>query len=239
MKKVLITLLSLCFILPLSAESITFRADSMRGTAGNTNNHTILTGKANVSTSSMTINADSIDMYGTDYRYILAEGNVVGNNTESKLNFTCGKLLFDRTTQIVTLEIGVHLIDEENNVTADAELIEYNQDTQIAIMQINVTLIQKDNLCTSSYAIYQKEKQTLDMSGNPQVTQGTDKFKAQEISLNLSTQEITLDGRVRGSVTSDKSKDKPEESTEQDIAKNNPSEVNQEYLDQQGEPKNE
>ena len=40
---------------------------------------------------------------------------------------------------------------------------------------------------------------------NARITQGEDTFRAQQIALNLDTQEITLDGRVKGSVVDDKS----------------------------------
>ena len=39
------------------------------------------------------------------------------------------------------------------------------------------------------------------MTGNPQVVQGENTFRAQEIILNLDTDEITMDGRVQGTVT--------------------------------------
>jgi lipopolysaccharide export system protein LptA len=40
------------------------------------------------------------------------------------------------------------------------------------------------------------------MNGNPQIQRDTDVFRAREITLNMDTEDITLDGRVRGSVTS-------------------------------------
>ena len=53
----------------------------------------------------------------------------------------------------------------------------------------------------------------LEMTGNPQVVRGKDTFRAQEITFNLDTEEITLDGRVRGSVTeTSESKDNPKTS---------------------------
>lgn len=93
-------------------------------------------------------------------------------------------------------------MDTENNLTADAELIEYNQKSEIAVLQINVSMRQDKNLCTAAYAIYRKNQQMLFMNGNPQIQQDSDIFRAQEIELNIETQEIKLDGRVRGSVTS-------------------------------------
>lgn len=188
------------------AETITFSADSMRGRNGSRTDETKLTGNAFVKTGTMEIKADSITMSGDNFRYITAEGNVDGNNTESEMTFTCGRMRYDRTTKIAILEDTVHLLDTKNDVTADAQIIEYNQDTEVALMQIGVRLLQKDNVCTAAHAIYRKKEQTLDLSGNPKIVQGDDSFRAQEISLNLETDEITLDGRVNGTVTDSKEK---------------------------------
>lgn len=185
----------------LFAEKIVFSADSMSGTAGDKSDTTSLSGNAFVKTETMEITADSIEMKGDNFRYIYATGKITGKNTESNMSFTCDRMKYDRETKIAELENTVHLIDEKNNVTADAQIIDYNQNTEIALMQINVTLKQKDNVCTAAYAVYRKNAQMLEMSGNPKIVQGQDTFRAQEITLNLDTQEITLDGRVSGSVT--------------------------------------
>src|SRR5574344_2229678 len=185
-----------------TAEKITFSADSMSGMTGEKSDYTKLEGNAKVKTESMDISADMIELKGEDFRYIIASGTVKGTNTESKLDFTCDRMTYDRDTKIATLENTVHLVDTEHDVTADAQLIEYNQNTEIAVMQIGVSLKQKDNTCTSAYAIYRKSAQLLDMSGNPKIIQGDNTFRAQTITLNLDTQEITLDGRVQGSVSS-------------------------------------
>ena len=207
---------SFCF-----AEKITFSADSMVGNASEKSDYTRLEGSATVKTDTMEIAADMIELKGDDFRYIVASGTITGSITDSKLDFTCDKLTYDRDTKIATLENTVHLKDNGHDVSADAQLIEYNQNTEIAVMQIGVTLKQKDNTCTSAYAIYRKEAQLLDMSGNPKIVQGDNTFRAQTITLNLDTQEITLDGRVQGSVTSKKnstSTDKPKDEAGTDSA---------------------
>lgn len=200
-------LASLFTTLPLigaSADKITFQADSMTGVSGSKTDETKLSGNAFVKTSTMEIKAEVITLDGEDFRYITAEGTVEGKNTETSMDFTCGKLRFDRQTKIARLEDSVHMVDTENDVSADAQIIEYNQNKEIATMQIGVTLKQKNNTCTSAFAIYRKGAQMLEMSGNPKIVQGEDTFRAQEIILDLKSQEITLSGRVSGTVTDSK-----------------------------------
>ena len=195
---------ALFFKNPLFAEEIKFSADSMTGVSGSKTDETRLSGNAFVKTATMEIKADTITLDGEDFRYITAEGSVEGKNTETKMDFTCGRLRYDRSTKLARLEDTVHMVDLENNVTIDSQIIEYNQNKEIATMQIGVTLKQKNNTCTSAFAIYRKSAQMLEMSGNPKIVQGDDTFRAQEIILNLNSQEITLSGRVSGSVTDSK-----------------------------------
>ena len=164
-------------------------------------------GNARVNTETLKIEADKIELSGKNFKIITATGSVKGSNSKTKMEWTCQKLTYNRDTKIAILENMVHLIDSENSVTADAEIIEYDEQKKTAIMQISVNLVQKDNTCTAAYAVYNQESQMLKMRGNPRVTQGKDVFRAQEIELNLKTEEITLSGRVQGSVTTEEKKE--------------------------------
>lgn len=201
MKKLLFSAVFLFFTLSLFAEKISFSAEEMSGQAGGKSSSTILNGNAFIKTESMEISADKIELSGDNYRYIKAQGNVSGKNTDSKMDFTCETLEFDRETNIASLKGDVCLIDASNEVTANAQMIEYNQSTEVAVLQIKVKLVQKSNVCTGAYAVYQKKNQLLEISGNAQVRQGSDTFRAQQISLNMETQDIKLTGNVKGSVT--------------------------------------
>ena len=138
-----------------------------------------------------------------------ATGNIVGKNLETKMEFSCDSMSYDRETKVAQLQGNVKLTDTENDVKADAQLIEYNQNTNIAVLQIAITLTQKKNICTGAYAVYQKNEQILEISGNAQVKQDDDVFRAQQITLNLETQNITLSGNVKGSVTETKKVEEP------------------------------
>lgn len=193
------------------AEKIVFSANHLSGVIGDKSDATSLSGEAYVLTESIEISADNITMSGEDFRFIEADGNIKGKNMEAELEWTCDKLKYDRETKIASLSENVNLIDTKNDVNAKAQLIEYNQDTDIAIMQIDIELKQKDNVCTGVYAVYKKKDQLLDLSGNAQIKQGDDTFRAQEITLDLDSQEITLDGRVKGSVIDERKTDEKNE----------------------------
>ena len=186
-------------------EEITFSGDSMRGSVSSSSDSskesfTVLSGNAVVKTSTMEIRADSIELTGDDFNIIKARGNISGTNTESELEFKAQTLEYDREQKIVTLTGDVELKDLKNDVTAKAQIIEYDQNTDVAIMQIDVELKQKENVCTGAYSVYRKKEQTLDLSGNASVKQKDDMFRAQSISFNMDTEEIVLDGNIRGTV---------------------------------------
>lgn len=207
--------LSLFTASPLFAEKIIFSANRMTGQAGNSNTTTTLSGNAYIKTESMEIQADDLELSGDNYRYIKASGNISGKNTKSNMDFTCDSLEYDRTTKIAILKGNVKLDDKDNDVKAESQIIEYNQDTEIAILQIQIRLTQKDNICSGSYAIYYKTTQILELSGNAQVKQKEDVFRAQNITLDMNTQDITLGGNVKGKVT--ETKEPEEEKSEEEI----------------------
>lgn len=190
--------------MPLCAEKIVFSANRMTGQAGNTNTTTTLSGNAYIKTETMEIQADDVELSGDNYRYIKATGHISGNNLETHMAFTCDSLEYDRNTKIALLKGSVKLDDKDNDVKAEAQIIEYNQDTEIAVLQIQIKLTQKDNVCSGSYAVYYKNSQLLELSGNAQVKQKDDVFRAQNITLNMETQDITLGGNVKGKVTDTK-----------------------------------
>lgn len=204
----------------LFAEKIIFSANSMTGKTGDSYSTTELKGNSYILTETMEISADEITLSGDDYRFIEAIGKVKGKNLETKMEFTADTLNFDRTTKIAKLIGNVELIDTENSVKAKAQRIEYNQDKEIAILQIEVNLTQKENECTGAYAIYHKKQQVLELSGNAQVKQKKDIFRAQNIYFNMDTEEIKLGGNVKGSVTDTKESDTKEPDTKEPIQQN-------------------
>ncbi len=101
----------------------------------------------------------------------------------------------------------------ENEVKAQAQIISYDQNADIAVLQVKINLTQKDNVCSGSYAVYYKKEQILELSGNAQIKQKEDTFRAQHITLNMETQDITLGGNVKGTVTDSKTKDETKDKT--------------------------
>ncbi len=183
----------------------------MSGTVNDSANYTRLSGNAYVKTESMELYADEIELNGEDYRFIVAEGNIRGTYSEAGFTFTSGLLSYDREEKIAILENDVTMKDTENDVDLMAAFIEYNQNTEVTLIQIGVEIIQGESVCTAAFALYRKNIQILELSGSPKITQGDDIFQAHEIVFNLDTDEITLLGKVQGTVTDSKDEESSEE----------------------------
>ena len=182
-------------------ERIEFSAGTMSGSMKEGQDYTKLSGNAKIKTEGMEIQADDIELYGRDFRFIKAEGSIQGVQQKDGLFFTCSSMEYDRQEKIAVFNGNVVLDDQENDVVAKAQRIEYREQESLALMQIDVELTQEDSVCTCAFALYRKDEKLLEMTGNPQVRRGEDVFRAQEILFNLDTEEITMVGRVHGSVT--------------------------------------
>jgi lipopolysaccharide export system protein LptA len=196
----------------LCADTITFTANTMSGFTGKKTEYTLLEGSAYVRTTKIEIRADKIELSGEDFRFVSASGSVRGKHLDDDMDFTCETLKYDRDREVVTMQNNASIVDNPNGVNAKAEIIQYNQQTGVALLQINIELRQKDSVCTAAFAIYRKQEQILEMSGNPKIEKGDDVFRAREVMMNLDTEEIRLDGRVRGTVV-DSREEAPAEQT--------------------------
>lgn len=180
--------------------SITFSADRMSGTSGKKDSVTILEGNAKVQLDTMSITGDRIELSGKDFRHVLAEGNISGEDPEKGFSFSSDRLTYDRGTEIASFQGNATLQDTENDVETTAGLISYNQKTEVALLQIQVTLKRGNIESVSGFAVYRRTLSRLELSGSPRVTRDGDEFAADRIMVDLETDYISLDGSVSGTL---------------------------------------
>ena len=209
-------LLIFLFLIDITAQAstISFKADKVTASVSENKKSTNLIGNAEVKVDSLTISADRIEIFGKDYRYVNATGSVKGEDDEKGYSFKADLINFDRKTDTVTMFGKLELKDTKNDVSINAENIEYKKKQEIIIMRFNVKIINKDINCNSMFAFYNRKESKVELTGSPIVKKGKDEFRAGKISVNLDTEDITLDGRVRGSV--EQGKDEPQAETKQE-----------------------
>ena len=182
-------------LLSAAPVKITFSADKLQGSGAKGQTSTSLT---------LTIHGERIELYGKDYRYIKASGNVTGEDPEKGFTFSAASLSYDRETEVAEFMGQATVKDTKNKVETAAERIEYNQKNETILLQMAVKLTSKDITCDSLFAVYNRSTSMLELTGKPTVKKGKDQFKAARISVNLDTEAIKLEGKVSGSVTEEK-----------------------------------
>ena len=218
---ILLFLLLTFSILNAAKSKIKFSASSMQGSIKDGQNSTSLTGNAIVTVDTMEIKADRIEIYGKDYRYLKATGTVTGEDKEKGFSFSSNFMQYDRDKEVATFFGKTELNDTKNDVKITSEHIEYNQKAETMLMQFEVKILRKEITCTSMFAMYNRKSSALNLTGRPIVTKSKDTFQAAKISVNLDTEDITLEGRVSGNVveerrdTTDKTNTTEEKKTEQ------------------------
>lgn len=199
---VMATILSLAAFARAWPERFSFSADSMTGTMAKGRERVVLTGKATVESDGMVITADSIVLYGDDFRYAECSGAVIVVDEERGLRLSTGNLFYDRQERISRLTGPSVMEDRRNQVVIKGNFIENDDKREFALIQINVRILKENISCRAEFARYDRAAGTLELTGSPWVRRGSDEYRAASIGVNLDTEDITLDGSVSGTVSS-------------------------------------
>lgn len=200
-KQLLIILFFLIISTVLIGETIEFSADSMRYEGAEGSEFTILSGNAFVKTGSKEIRADEIKLYGDDYTILLCSGNVTVIDTEEEMKISSDTLYYDRERKFTRINGRSEMEDYKNEMIIKSGYMEYNQNEDILQLQIGVRILKEDLTCRCEFAVYDKNRDSLQMTGLPVVYKEGDVFRASKITVLLENDEIQMDGKVEGSLT--------------------------------------
>jgi lipopolysaccharide export system protein LptA len=183
------------------AETITFSADRVESVLAKGKERTLLTGKARVTTGSMSISAERIELFGKDFAFIDCSGNVKVEDTERRIRLSSPRLYYDRQKKFARAQGPSVLEDDENELVLKAEWIENDGENEITLAQVAVRIIKENLVCRAEYAIYRRSDNALELSGNPMAIKDGDEFRATRIVVDTETEEIRLEGEVMGTVS--------------------------------------
>lgn len=168
----------------------------------------LLTGNAFFRTEATTITANSIELYGEDYRYARGEGGVRVVDEELNLVITSDSFFYDRIAEYTQAEGNAVMEDRDNEVIVKGGLLENRNQEDLTLIFTRVRIFQGTDLTTwSEFARYRRDTNTLELSGLPRVVRRGDEFRANRITVNLDTDEITLQGDVQGVFTGDEAEE--------------------------------
>ena len=162
-------------------------------------------GGAKIISGSTIIVSSEMELSGKDFRYANCLGQVVVTDNERGIILRSESLFYDRIDEISRVDGYIEMQDLKNEVVVKGGYFEYFGKEEIAIIQIGVRILkvseESDLACRSEMARYRRDDEILELSGMPRVTRNDDKYQAARIIIDLDTDEITLEGNVKGSVT--------------------------------------
>jgi len=196
----LLSVLLIAVTFPLWPDTFTFKADRMSGGKATGREITRLTGNAEVQSDKLLLKADRIEIQGDGNRFIDCSGNVQGFEQEKNILFRTDRLRYDRTLKIARLEGNSTLEDRKNEIVVRGRFIEYDDRQETALIQISVRLFKDNLVCRSEYAVYRRIEKTLALLGFPVVYKKDDEFRADRIRVDLNTDDVVMEGDVKGSI---------------------------------------
>jgi lipopolysaccharide export system protein LptA len=181
-------------------ESFRMSADSLSRTFSQGRERAVLSGDAEIISESTEIRADEIELYGEDFRYAVARGNLTVLDTERDIYLTGDLFRFDRELEIAQVEGNAIMEDRENEVVVRSGFLEARLQDDIIIMQVGVRIFQDDLVTRSEFARFDRGSDVLELSGLPIVFWEEDEYEAARIVINLETEDISLQGEVSGRI---------------------------------------
>ncbi len=186
----------------LGAETFTFMADRVESSMAKGKEKTVLTGRVRISSGTLSIKADRVELQGKDSERLICSGSVVADDSERGVHIETPSLRYERKDKFSHMEGASILVDQKNKVVLKAQWIENSGETEITVAQVNVRILKDKLACRSEYALYRRGENLLELSGAPSVYKDGDQYRASRIVVNTDSEEIKLEGEVAGSIQS-------------------------------------
>ncbi len=184
------------------AEPFSFSADRVESVLAAGKERTVLAGRAKVQSGSLAISADRIEISGEDWSLIVCEGAVSAVDSERGIAIETPRLSYDRKRKLSLMEGPSALEDRKNAVLLKADWIQDDGEMELTLAQVNVRILKDRLACRAQYAMFRRSAKELELSGAPAVYKDGDEYRATRIIVNTETEEVRLEGAVRGRVES-------------------------------------
>ena len=186
------------------AEEITFSAgDSKLNMRGDKKVIELHSG-AKISTQDVDIEAQDVRISGDNYSLIECEKNVKILDYKHKISIFSTSLHYNRNTENIIIDGWVEMQDLTNEVTVSAAWMDFDMNEGILKMQIRAKIIKKTDkgpmICSADNIVYDRDNNTLLLSGDSSVSWDGNEYSASNIQVNLKTEEINMVGDIKGEI---------------------------------------
>lgn len=204
MKKFMLILFFI--ILPFSVYSVSIKFSGSNSRLSLQENKKIitLTGDANVSIDSLNIKADSISLEGESYEKISSSGKIEVSDEEKGLFIRCNSLSYNKDSEILFIKGYHELSDDKNEIQVSANSLEYDMREEKLTLMMNVHLLKASGndilSCKAEQIEYNRRTNFLNIFGSATLSFRGNVYQAKAITVDLDNEEISLEGRIKGSI---------------------------------------
>lgn len=186
----------------LLANEIRFRGGSTRMQMQEGYQNIALSGGAEITSGTLTLTADSIELSGKEFRYVSCNGSVTLNDEERGVKLVGTNLFYDREEELVVVDGYLELEDLTNEVQATAFFLEFSLDEGSVLLQVQVRLYKHTDsgvmACKADSLRLEREKRTLELGGSATIDWAGDRYEAERITVDLDTEQISMEGTIKG-----------------------------------------
>lgn len=204
MKKITVLLALILTVNVLFSAPVTFSGGYSKVSLKEGRRSVSLTGGATVSAEGMVITADSVTLTGDDYDVVECTGTVEIKDEEKGLSIKTTALYYDRTAERLLISAWCEVSDSVNELEAGAGAVSYDLRNEVLSLEMAARLMKAtDSGLLSARAeriTFDRGADTLTLQGNAEVEWNRNSYRAKLITINLTTEEIRLEGRIEGEV---------------------------------------
>ncbi len=180
----------------------TFSADSTTANLAEGKEFTLLSGNAEVTADDVLITAGEIKLYGDDFQFAEVGGRFKALDLKNDFSLEGDRLFYDRQEKLLRAEGNVVMQDSQNDVVIRARFLESKEDGKFMVVQLGVKITKKEELSArSEFLTYYRETEILELSGFPYALWKDDEYSAERVSINLDNDEVHLEGKVKGTIS--------------------------------------
>ena len=182
-------------------ETFSFSGNKMETILAQGRERTLLTGEAKLVSEDTQIYADNIEIYGEDFQFAVSTGNVHIIYLKEGVELTSDSLFYNRNNGVSRTQGNATLIDRKNEIVAKGGHIEDWPNRGETIIQIGVRILSKDIIARAEFVRYNRDDNTLELSGLPILTWKGDEYQASRIFLDIKGSNVRLEGTVTGEIS--------------------------------------
>ncbi|HIV99118.1 MAG TPA: hypothetical protein IAB12_05020 [Candidatus Ornithospirochaeta avicola] len=194
----------LCFLifsfLTLYADEISFSSSSSEISLKEGRRQITLSENAVVDAGNVRIQAEEITLSGNEWERVEAKGNIIIDNEEEGINIKTSVLYYDRVNERILISSFLEINDRMNEVSAYAGHLDYLMDDGILTLSlsVNMNIINDDDVVRirAERVVYNRNENTVLVSGNADVIWRGDEYRAQVITMDLDEERIEMRSNI-------------------------------------------